>query len=363
MKNNKKPLNIEVDDEASEEIEENVLPPNNIVVLNELRSASDLYRLMSSSDSINLHPDFQRNEVWTPEARARFIDSLSKEFPVPSMCFALDPKEQKYIVIDGLQRMSTIKEFLGKKEWLLPKLTDIDNRLSGKSVDDIKSKNPEIFRRIENVSLPVTILRYDPSRQDNMDYIFTIFQRINTFGERLNNQEIRNAIYQGPFSSFLKTCAKNTAWADLSKNNKRSKVSRMLAEEKALRFFAFYENSEKYTGKFNKFLNDYMGKKRYETNNTHIENVFNDIIKVIENVGIKTFNQSNAFIDSVLFGMAKNISFINSLEKKQILNLLSELKNNKKFSITELSEGTMKKNKVKERFDISKKIFSRKSRV
>lgn len=156
-------------EELLEEIEENVLPPDNIVVLNELRSASDLNRLMSTDESIDLHPGFQRDEVWDFEARARFIDSLSKEFPIPSMCFALDPKEQKYIVIDGLQRMSTIKLFLGDSEWVLPKLKDIDQKISGKSVSDIKTQAPGIYRRIENISLPVTILRYDPSRSDNMD--------------------------------------------------------------------------------------------------------------------------------------------------------------------------------------------------
>ena len=133
--------NITINDGISEEIEENILPPENIVVLNELRSASDLHRLMADASSIDINPDFQRDEVWSPEARARFIDSMSKEFPIPSMCFALDPKEQKYIVIDGLQRMSTIKRFLGDPDWVLPKLKDIDERLSGKSVSEIKKKS------------------------------------------------------------------------------------------------------------------------------------------------------------------------------------------------------------------------------
>ena len=173
------------------------------------------------------------------------------------MCFALDPKEQKYIVIDGLQRMSTIKRFLNDPAWVLPKLKDIDQKISGRSVSDIKKQAPGTYRRIENISLPVTILRYDPGRSDNMDYIFTIFQRLNTFGERLNNQEIRNAIYQGPFSAFLRSCAKNRVWVEIARTQKRGRGSRMIAEERALRFFAFYDDANKYNGKLNKFLNDF----------------------------------------------------------------------------------------------------------
>lgn len=347
-----------VDQELYEEIEENVLPPENIVVLNELRSASDLYRLMKTDESIELHPDFQRDEVWTPEARARFIDSLSKEFPIPSMCFALDPKEQRYIVIDGLQRMSTIKQFLENRDLVLPKLKDIDQKISGKSVSAIKKENPEIFRRIENISLPVTILRYDPKREDNMNYIFTIFQRLNTFGERLNNQEIRNAIYQGPLNSFIKECAKNKTWIELARSNRRGRGSRMIAEEKVLRFFAFHDSIGSYDGKFNKFLNDYMGENRYEQDHTKKEKLFESTVELINKMGIKEFGKSNAFLDAVLFGIAKNISSLKSLKVDQLRAFLNEVKKDDNFSVQALSEGTMQKNKVKERFAVAEKIFA-----
>lgn len=351
--------NTEADEELYEEIEENVLPPENIVVLNELRSASDLNRLMTDNETIDLHPGFQRDEVWTPDARARFIDSLSKEFPIPSMCFALDPKEQKYIVIDGLQRMSTIRDFLGNHDLVLPKLKDIDQKISGKSVLQIKENNPEIYRRIENISLPITILRYDPKRSDNMDYIFTIFQRLNTFGERLNNQEIRNAIYQGPFNSFIKECAKNKTWIELSRSHRRGgRSSRMIAEEKVLRFFSFYEDIGGYTGKFNKFLNDYMNKRRYETNHEKKKQLFENTVGLIGKIGIKEFGKSNAFVDAVLFGIAKNITSLSSLRTERLKALLSEVKNSPNFSVSALSEGTMQKSKVKERFVITEKIFA-----
>jgi len=346
------------DDELINEIEENVLPPENIVVLNELRSASDLNRLMIGNDSIEIQPGFQREEVWSPEMRARFIDSLSKEFPIPSMCFALDPKEQKYIVIDGLQRMSTIKKFLGDADWILPKLKDIDKKISGEKVADIKKNNPGIFRKIENISLPVTILRYDPKRSDNMEYIFTIFQRLNTFGERLNNQEIRNAIYQGSFNSFIKKCAKNSTWLSLVQNQKRGRSSRMIAEERALRFFAFYENAENYDGKLNKFLNEFMQKNRFNEDCANSESVFLSVIEKIKKIGVKKIGKTNAIRDAILYGISKNIEFLKEKNSSELNVYLQRLKDNDNFSVNSLSSGIMQKAKVHDRLTAAKQIFS-----
>lgn len=352
---NKNPLG---EDDLLNELEENVLPPENIVVLNELRSASDLNRLMLDNDSIDLKPDFQRNEVWDDNMRARFIDSLSKEFPIPSMCFALDAKEQKYIVIDGLQRMSTIKKFLKDQNWVLPKLNDIDEQLSGRSVADIKKLSPKIFRRIENISLPVTILRYDPSRPDNMDYIFTIFQRLNSFGEHLNNQEIRNALYQGPFNSFIKECAKNKDWISTVLGDKKTDSQRMIVEERTLRFFAFYDNAKKYDGRLNKFLNSYMQSNRLAEDNFLKKEVFNSTIQIAKKIKIEKVGKSNAFKDAFLYGISKNIKILEGKTIAELKSYLDKLKSDVNFSVEALSGGIMQKSKVEKRLEIACEIFA-----
>ena len=199
---------VDIDD--SEDVIENVVPPADIFAFNESRSCADLKR-MYDKKQIDISPNFQREQVWKSPAKARFLDSLLKNLPIPSMCISLDISTQKRVVIDGLQRISTIVEFLDAvehdKDLVLSLLDDIDERLSGKSIKQIKQENPEVIGFIENVSIPVTVLRCDLSRQDHMEYIFTIFHRLNTGGTKLNNQEIRNCIFNGNFNDLLFECS------------------------------------------------------------------------------------------------------------------------------------------------------------
>src|SRR6202000_1903710 len=114
--------------------------------------------------------------------------------PIPSMCLAFDYKNDRYMVIDGLQRMSTIIRFLKGDDWKLSKLDDMNQDIAGKSAAAIKNATgalKALFTRVQNVSLPINILRCDFSKKSHMEYLFTIFHRLNAGGMKLNNQETR----------------------------------------------------------------------------------------------------------------------------------------------------------------------------
>src|SRR5687768_14363066 len=128
------------------------VPPPDIIAYNELRSCADLYRLYREG-MLEIQPEFQREIVWQPNAQTRFIDSLMKQLPIPSMCFSLDNKKQKWLVIDGLQRMNTIQKFLGGGDWNLSKLEDVDPRISGQPMSKFIQKGGELhdlYTRVEN---------------------------------------------------------------------------------------------------------------------------------------------------------------------------------------------------------------------
>ena len=195
-------------------------PPPDIVVFNELRSCADLFRLYEK-DQIDIRPYFQREGVWSPPDQTRFIDSLVKQLPIPSMCFAFDYKTRKWIVIDGLQRMTAIIKFLNEKEnWTLSRLEDIDPKLSGKNskeFHDEKSEFHSYVERVENLTLPITVLRCDFTDESHMEYLFKIFHRLNAGGVRLNSQEIRNCIYSGSLNKMLIELDKEPKWVALKR--------------------------------------------------------------------------------------------------------------------------------------------------
>jgi uncharacterized protein with ParB-like and HNH nuclease domain len=94
---------------------------------------------MFATGKLEIQPDFQREVVWKKDEQARFIDSLVKQLPIPSMCFSLDFKTQKWKVIDGLQRMSTITAFLGSEDWKIGDVEDIQQSLRNTTNNELKN--------------------------------------------------------------------------------------------------------------------------------------------------------------------------------------------------------------------------------
>ncbi|HBY5203640.1 TPA: DUF262 domain-containing protein, partial [Klebsiella pneumoniae] len=239
-------------------------PPSDVIAYNELRSCSDLVR-MYNEGTLNIQPDFQRDIVWNPSAQTRFIDSLIKQLPIPSMCFSFDYNSQEWQVIDGLQRMTSIIRFLSDPSWQLSKLEDIDSKISGARVSEFHKQKTELnnfYKRVQNLTIPVTVLRCDHSKLSHMEYLFTIFHRLNSGGTRLNNQEIRNCIFSGEFNNALKEMNDINEWQKIAGLNTKNS-NRFKYVELILRFFSFYDNKDKYKGTLSKFLNGYMKKNRH----------------------------------------------------------------------------------------------------
>lgn len=273
-----------LEEETFKEDDSVELPPADIIAYNELRSCADLFR-MYTQGILEIRPEFQREVVWTNPQQTRFIDSLVKQLPIPSMCFSLDFKSQRWQVIDGLQRMWSIIRFLNGSDWRLSKLDDIDPRLSGQPVSKLADRNSDLhsyFTRVENLTLPITVLRCDYSKKSHTRYLFTIFHRLNTGAVRLNNQEIRNCIYSGPFNDFLRKLDANPIWMKLNRM-KESGGYRYTKQELILRFFALHDSYEEYDGRLARFLNDYMAEHRYPASTflQEKETLFERTVKIV----------------------------------------------------------------------------------
>jgi len=353
-----------LEDEAHYEDDNAAVPPSDIVAYNELRSCADLFR-MYDQKILKINPDFQREVVWKGPDQTRFIDSLIKALPIPSMCFAMDHKAQRWLVIDGLQRISTIVRFLEGGDWTLSDLEDIEPEIAGKSVAAIKQKNSPLnqyYTRVENLSVPVTVLRCDFSKKSHMKYLFTIFHRLNTGGMKLNNQEIRNCIYGGPFNELLRACDKYPAWRSLNRM-KDGMLYRFTKQELILRFFAFQERTEAYEGHLAGFLNNYMHDNQNDDPKT-IEAKKRLFERTVDCAFSKVFScaeppkLSLTVMEALLVGIGRNIEELESETSATLQARFKEVQLHPDFSEAALKEGLSKKVRVIARLQIASKIFS-----
>jgi hypothetical protein len=319
---------------------------------------------MHKQGILQIQPDFQRDIVWKGPDQTRFIDSLIKSLPIPSMCFAQDHKAQRWMVIDGLQRIHTIVRFLEGGDWKLSPLEDIEPEVAGKSVAAIKLENNPLhqyYTRVENLTVPVTVLRCDFSKKNHMEYLFTIFHRLNTGGLKLNNQEIRNCIYGGSLNNLLKELDKYPAWRRLNKMQKEQ-LYRFTKQEVILRFLAFYDRASTYEGRLAKFLNTYM----HEHQNPPQD--FLDKKKVlftqtVDCVLSKVFSGAAppklpiTILEGVLVGVAKNLDSLNAAPASVVRARYSQLSLNAEFSENAMKEGLSKKPRVIARLNTATQIF------
>lgn len=307
------------------------VPPADIVAYNELRSCADLFRLHTSG-KLEIQPDFQREVVWKQDDQSRFIDSLVKQLPIPSMCFSLDYKTQKWKVIDGLQRMSSIIRFLSETPWKLSNLADIHPQLREKTNNQLKAGNEletRLYNLVEDVSIPVTVIRCDYSQHSHMRYLFTIFHRLNSGGVRLTNQEIRNCIFTGPFNDLLKKFDKeNSDWKVVTKRIWGS-MDRFRSVEVALRVLAFGDSLVTYDGNLARFLNDYMQKRHLEDERSLVglKAKLDDLARLSRIVlGEGRLKVSLALVEAVLVGLYVNLEKAKKRTPTQLTAAYAELK-------------------------------------
>lgn len=356
------PEDLELEENETFELDDSTgQPPSDIVAFNELRSCADLVR-MYKSKQLTINPDFQRDIVWTNSAQTRFIDSLTKGLPIPSMCISLDYKTNKRLVIDGLQRMSSIIRFLTRDTWTLANLQDIDPRLAGKKVSFIKEKHAGLYDQVQNLTIPVTVLRCDYEKRSHMQFLFTIFHRLNTGGNKLTNQEIRNCIYSGAFNTLLRTCAESPEFRHLF-GLEDGKTYRYAYEEFVLRVFAFVDRFEKYGGNLSQFLNVYMERATREFSEENLEDLKSLFDRTVEVIykriteGGPLPKVSKATSEALFVGVARNIEALEKNRTAKLAKTFVELRTTEEFSPQNLKNAITTKQKLIDRMGRAVSVF------
>ncbi len=227
---------------------------------------------------LELAPDFQRR-VWTLTQKSRLIESIFLRIPLPTFYFSEDD-EGLLQVIDGLQRLSTVYDFVRGKHFKLENLEYLKNELGGK---DFKNIDGSLWsRRIYNTQIIVNIV--DPQTPDNVK--FDIFKRINTAGSPLKAQEIRHRMSKSRSREFLKVLANSKLFNLATSNKLRGHIS-MVDREIILRFCAFrlIEDIDDYmqTGTMDAFLTEATRKIDNDLTNSELQQLERDFERAMEN--------------------------------------------------------------------------------
>ncbi len=326
--------------------EDNPYPYENINIGRDNFSAFQLYRKYKEN-IIKLDPDFQReSNVWNPKQKSELIESILIGIPLP-IFYVKQDKKGNLILIDGRQRLSTIFDYMDNKFSLsgLKILSKFNGFLfKGKDEDDEKSLKSIYRGKIEDVNLTLHIIK-EPTPEK---LTYDLFDRVNRGGTRLNNQEMRNAIYQGSSTLFLKTLSKLDSFKNVTET---ISPSRMKDRYLILRFVAFYlwrkkitidlnnRNTLDYKSDLEDFLAktmDYLNTKDYQVKDIELTSdeiltltVVNDDICLKENNDIFV-------IKSDLIYSNIQISFEKAM--KNILNLFG----NNSFRLPKKEGGTLR---------------------
>ena len=212
--------------------------------------------------TIKLDPDYQRRHRWTNQTSSRLIESLILNIPIPLIYLSQDidvddedSESARYSVIDGQQRLTAITQYLSN-EFVLKDLQALPE------LEGMRYKNlpPFLIRRLEERT--IKCLRIDSTVDTQVKY--DIFERLNSGSIKLEPQELRNALYGGPFNDLLIRLSKNENFRVLLRVNLEnpedsSRVKKMEDVELVLRFFALSnDNYKTLKGGFKNFLDAEM---------------------------------------------------------------------------------------------------------
>ena len=251
---------------------------------------------MVESGSIDVSPAYQRQFRWNNTKRSRLVESVFLGIPVPSLFMATN-KDGTWELVDGVQRLSTLIQFAGT-EGARTKLS-LHEPLALSKLEKLIEFNGMAFATLpESLKLqfghrPIKVV----TLSDKSDLVvrFDLFERLNTGGVVLTNQEIRACIYRGEFNAFLERMAKTP---DFLKTVKLTKVQKRdgTREECVLRFFAFLYRYQKFVHSVVGFLNAYMKDApesfEYAANEKLFLDTFENLAEAVPNGIVRSPNRN-----------------------------------------------------------------------
>lgn len=325
---------------------------------------------MYERDEIIINPTFQRLFRWSIPQRTRFLESLLLGIPIPPI-FVAEDQNGKWELVDGMQRITTFLSFFGvlktlteKNKWVLSK---------GELIESLENYDCDTIPLKMNLNLKRAFCRIEIVKWNSiMDIRYELFNRLNTGGSPLTNQEIRNCIFRGTssgFNDFLSRMVSDKTFIDLIQPTERQKEEKYL-EEVVLRFVSLLNNEWKIPGNWKNTgdrLSTYMTlfMKRTVANPEFdfagVESLLRRVLVLLNPLGSKVFRGSNnifstSIYDGITLGLASNIDYYEGTGRTQIETKIRKLIENPDF-IKNMGAGSSTKNRVINRIEVSLGVF------
>lgn len=216
-------------------------------------------------------PNYQRQFIWKTKNKTLFIESVLLGLPIPFMFFA-GCEDGRLEIIDGAQRMQTLREFVSGNLRLakLPKLELLD----GFTFSDLSTATQ---RKFLNRTFRVVVLDEKTTPDIRQD----LFNRINTSGVKASDSEVRRGSYPGKLTNFIETCCKNDLFITLCPISKNKSV-RQERFELVLRFFAYLYNYQNFGHEVNSFLDSFLAQNLEIFDEAQYQADFENMLKFVK---------------------------------------------------------------------------------
>lgn len=361
---------------------------------------------MYEDNEFIIDPSYQRLFRWPVEKESQFIESLLLEMPIPPI-YVIEIEESVYELIDGLQRISSYLHFRGKlqKDILAeeelegeipPEILEIQNTLNEgieEENDVLKLEGCDIIPELNGLTyeeLPKTLqirlkrsfVRVEVIRKgSDPRFRYYMFKRLNTGGEILSNQEVRNCtirLLDDKFNNFIIELSSNPNYKNTMSHLNSEKVNRKENEEYILKYFAFKLDRDNYKKDIGPFLTKFMEKVSDINHPQHIEftydteqRTFEKIFEVLnKTLGENAFDKkrqggnyvsgtTSTHFDALTMGLVRHIESIDTSNEDLLSGLatvLEDAKINSEFAASASGGGKNTKRYLSNRIDVIERL-------
>jgi len=311
------------------------------IVTEQARYPVKSIKSMIESGDYKLNPEYQRRKRWDQGRKSRLIESFIMNVPLPPI-FLYEYEYSKFEVMDGLQRLTSIVDYYSGN-FALENL-EYWKELNGKKYNELPV---EIQKGIDRRYISSIVLLEETAKTDEEaeELKQIVFERLNSGGEKLEPQEIRNALYNGKFNQLCLKLSKNDnfrkMWQIPLETDGEEKLltsdayRKMDDVELVLRFFA-YRFLDQFSGTIEDFLDEYLKQANKFPDSTllELENIFTQSIEIAYEIFDKEAKPQQIIYDSLMQSIANNLS-----QKDQILNHAKEI-NKTRYDKKKSSDGS-----------------------